>query len=117
MNPFFPFILFLRLLLLQRCQLRLHFLECGDKGIKIFDVEHDGRLLATTGLFGNLKEFAVTGFLQVDVKRPLTCLDGDRVHILGKLSSASAIVVRTGSRTWCRWARWLDCGSDAERRL
>lgn len=81
-------------------EFRLHLLERFDELVQILHIEHDGGLLAAAGLFGNFEEFAVAGFLEVDVERALTCVDGDAVHILSE--TTACIVTAHGG-----WTRWL----------
>ena len=70
-------------------QFRLHLLQRFHKFRKIFRIEHDRRLLSSTGLLGNLEELAVAALLQIDIERALASVNRDGVNLVGKATACS----------------------------
>ncbi len=89
--------------LASKClNLRLHLLESLDELWKIFDVEHDRRLLTAAALLADLEELAVTGLLEVDVEGALASVDRHAVHIVCKVSATTAATTAWRTRSASR---------------
>lgn len=68
----------------KESKLALHFLKRLDELIEIFRVKHDRRLLPTTGLLGYLEEHPTPRLLEIDIERPLACMNRDGMDVRSK---------------------------------